>query len=304
MEVIRIQAATLARHIQEHGVEYQVIFERDPSLFWARNKDYLMANESAYNLPVGLLMGIISSERSWGELSLFTVTLDEEVVGMAMHTGGDKPINVTRMPSLAVEKLVKEVVDRGVSPEKVAGPTATAKLCAELFRHHNGGDISVVMRMGIYELVEVTWPKNSGGSLICAQPEHREIAERFAELFVRECFPNDSAPIERSKDMVERLLPKGHIFFWKNSAGEFVSIAARNRETPNTTTISLVYTPSEQRARGYARLVVAHLSQLWLDRGKLACNLLTDLTNPASNRAYTSVGYRQISESRIYRLHR
>jgi len=262
-----------------------------------------MANESAYNLPIGLILGIISSERSWGELSFFTVTRGEEVVGMAMHTGGDKPLNVTKLPSLAVEALVKEVVSRGVSPEKVAGPTATAKLYAELFRHHNGGDISVVMRMGIYELLEVTWPQNAGGSLICAQPEHREIAQRFAEMFVRECFPNDPAPIEHSKDMVKRLLPKGHIFFWKNSAGELVSMAARNRETPNTTTISLVYTPVEQRGRGYASLVVAHLSQLWLDRGKRACNLLTDLTNPASNKAYTNVGYRQISESTIYRIH-
>jgi predicted GNAT family acetyltransferase len=47
---------------------------------------------------------------------------------------------------------------------------------------------------------------------------------------------------------------------------------------------------------------MAHLSQLWLDRGKEACNLFADLANPVSNRAYMSVGYVQLLESRIYTI--
>ncbi len=281
---------------------YQITYERDPVSFWATNKALLLSEESVYNLPIGLVLGIISAERTWEELSFFTVRHEQVIVGQAMHTGGDKPLLVTRMSPDAIKALVCDAIGRGLQPHKITGPIETAKFCAELFGEHMKSEVSVFMHQGIYELTEVTWPKSDGGTLVCGTVEERELALRYTESFVRECFPEESEPTVRATAMVDRLLPKGHIFFWQTPQGECVSMAARNRETPNTATLSLVYTPHEKRGHGYARLVVSHLSQLWLDRGKNACNLYTDLSNPASNKAYTSVGYEQVIQSCVYQL--
>ncbi len=48
---------------------YEITFGRDAKSFWDVNQASLSAHESAYNLPIGLLLGIISAERTWGEPS-------------------------------------------------------------------------------------------------------------------------------------------------------------------------------------------------------------------------------------------
>ena len=100
--------------------------------------------------------------------------------------------------------------------------------------------------------------------------------------------------------MTERHLNAGTLYLWKSADGQLVSIAAKNRETRNGATISLVYTPPEHRRRGYAGRLVASLSQHLLDGGKTLCNLYTDLSNPTSNGVYQRIGYTQIAESRFY----
>ena len=74
-------------------------------------------------------------------------------------------------------------------------------------------------------------------------------------------------------------------------------MAAKNRESRNAATISLVYTPKELRGQGYASRIVAKLTQKLLDEGKSKCNLFTDLKNPTSNSIYQKVGYRFLGES-------
>ena len=67
-------------------------------------------------------------------------------------------------------------------------------------------------------------------------------------------------------------------------------MATANKETPEYTCISWVYTAPEARCRGYAAALVAHISRLILESGKTPF-LYTDLANPCSNRAYANVGF-------------
>ena len=281
---------------------YDVTFERDPQSFWDANAELLLRRESEYNLMIGITLGIISSERLWGELSFFTVRHGDEIVGQAMHTGGDKPLILSSMSEEAIEALVEATIANDFIPERVSGPAETAEYCANVFAARRGARAHIFQRQGIYELREVIWPSADGGKLISGAQEHRELTREWAEHFVRECFPEEPAPRAVAEDMVKNRLDAGHVYFWQTAEGDIVSMAGRNRESPNTATISWVYTPPQKRGRGYARSVVAHLSQLWLDRGKKACNLFTNLANPASNKAYVSVGYEQLREARIYSI--
>ncbi len=63
-----------------------------------------------------------------------------------------------------------------------------------------------------------------------------------------------------------------------------------------------MYTPSEERGRGYASNLVAEVSARMLDDGAAACFLYTDLANPTSNAVYRRIGYEQVAESSMIRF--
>ena len=60
--------------------------------------------------------------------------------------------------------------------------------------------------------------------------------------------------------------------------------------------IGPVYTPPDQRRRGYAGAVTVAVSQLAADRGAEQVVLFTDLANPTSNALYQRIGYRPVED--------
>jgi predicted GNAT family acetyltransferase len=66
--------------------------------------------------------------------------------------------------------------------------------------------------------------------------------------------------------------------------------------TPNGIRIGPVYTPPDERRRGYGSALTAALTQQLLDGGRRFCFLFTDLANPTSNRIYQQIGYRAVSD--------
>jgi len=54
-----------------------------------------------------------------------------------------------------------------------------------------------------------------------------------------------------------------------------------------------VYTPPDQRGRGWASNAVAEVSGLIQAGGARVC-LFTDQANPTSNKIYAALGYRQV----------
>jgi hypothetical protein len=83
---------------------------------------------------------------------------------------------------------------------------------------------------------------------------------------------------------------------WLWDAGGPASMVQTTRRTTHGATVSYVYTPPEDRGRGYASAVVAALSQHLLDSGFEFCTLFTDLANPTSNHIYQQIGYRPVAD--------
>jgi len=83
---------------------------------------------------------------------------------------------------------------------------------------------------------------------------------------------------------------------------EPVCMAGIARETKNVSVLGPVFTPTEHRRKGYASICVAQLSQNILDSGKLNCALLTDLSNPTSNKIYQTIGYEAVADWDHYML--
>lgn len=87
----------------------------------------------------------------------------------------------------------------------------------------------------------------------------------------------------------------GRVAVWEHD-GRAVSMAYSSWANGGVTRISGVWTPVEQRGRGYASGVVAGLSDERIGAGE-RCMLYTDLANPTSNAIYQALGYRRIGDS-------
>jgi predicted GNAT family acetyltransferase len=57
-----------------------------------------------------------------------------------------------------------------------------------------------------------------------------------------------------------------------------------------------VYTPPEQRSRGYASACVGDLTRRLLQEGRELCRISTDLTNRTTNKIYPALGYRPVCD--------
>ena len=103
-----------------------------------------------------------------------------------------------------------------------------------------------------------------------------------------------TAPAAALADAVGRIAT-GCLWLWEDG-GEPVSMVYASPAHGGVSRISLVYTPSRLRRRGYASACVAAASAIQTDLGH-RCMLFTDLANPTSNDIYQAVGYRRCGDA-------
>jgi predicted GNAT family acetyltransferase len=75
--------------------------------------------------------------------------------------------------------------------------------------------------------------------------------------------------------------------------GVLVYVTGASRPIFGVSRIGPVYTPREQRGRGYAGATVAAVSRRLLDEDARVC-LFTDQANPVSNALYERLGFRPV----------
>jgi predicted GNAT family acetyltransferase len=73
-------------------------------------------------------------------------------------------------------------------------------------------------------------------------------------------------------------------------------MAGRTRPAAGVVRIGPVYTPPEQRRRGYGGAVTVAVTQAALGDGAASVVLFTNLANPTSNALYVRLGYRPVSD--------
>ena len=134
-------------------------------------------------------------------------------------------------------------------------------------------------------------PASTSGDLRLARPEDVPLLADWFEAFSEETGTLRPQP---GVQIAETGVADGQIYLWDN--GGPVSMSVWSRPTRNSVTISAVYTPGNERARGYASACVAALSQRLLDEGREFCCLYTDLSNRTSNDIYMSIGYKPVCD--------
>ncbi|TLN23844.1 GNAT family N-acetyltransferase, partial [bacterium] len=173
----------------------------------------------------------------------------------------------------------------------------TSEQFATLWAQRTGCRFQVTRRERTFELRSVIPPLPLPGLLRPAAETDLPLLAEWTRAFSIEALHEDLSP-EDALEMTATRIEDRLLFVW--DAGGAVSMAATTRPTIHGITVSLVYTPSRQRGRGYASNCVAALSQRMLDEGYQFCTLFTDLANPISNHIYQQIGYRPIADFNEY----
>ena len=233
----------------------------------------------------------------------WAVVRDEhgEVAGLAMRTARTPPhpMFVLPMPDDAALALARTVHARGESVGGLNGSLPAAEVCAGELARLQGDTVEVAQHTRLFELGDLVAPTGVPGSLRSATLDDFDLAQEWVDRFMYD------ADVQAGRDPDahgrEEILPEdlrkkielGTYWFWLDDAGERVHLTGANPPSYGVARIGPVYTPPEQRRKGYAGAAVAQVSQLFLDQGARVC-LYTDQANPTSNGVYVALGYRPV----------
>lgn len=80
-------------------------------------------------------------------------------------------------------------------------------------------------------------------------------------------------------------------FIWGNG-NKIISMANISHRSKRHARINEVYTRPDMRGKGFASMIIAELSKIIFSEGMVP-TLYTDLRNPASNKAYKNIGFKE-----------
>lgn len=264
---------------------------------------YLVRDEARHNLILGISSTLMQKPDLHPVFDLWVASDGDEVTGAALRT---PPFNlVLAQPSNdpALDALVDRMIAEGQDLPGVVGATPEVERFVGAWTSEHDVDAAIVFRHGIYELREVMQVPSAPGGARPVTPEDREQVIAWAIAFADEVLPEETDR-ERHVRLIDarlRATADAGLWLWEDG-GAPVSLSGYGGSTPNGIRIGPVYTPPQNRGRGYATSLVAQQSHWLLGGGRSLCFLYTDLDNPTSNALYRRIGYRMVAEAREVRF--
>jgi len=143
--------------------------------------------------------------------------------------------------------------------------------------------------MGYLECNKTIQPKHVDGYLDTATRDDEQTLTNFIYEESREMERQKELSLEEAKEIFEKRMDMGTYYVWKNDSGKIVAQAIY-RITDGGAKVAGVYTPPEERCKGYAANLIYNLTDKLLSEGKHV-SLYTDYKYIPSNKSYKNVGY-------------
>ncbi len=195
--------------------------------------------------------------------------------------------------------LARALHERGEEVRAVNGALPTTQVVAEETARLTGGRAEVEERMRLHLLGDLVAPPRVPGRLRLAVPDDVDLALEWFGAFESDAAEQAGrtaphGPLEpQDEPMMLARIDQGRLWFWEDTDGHPVHLTGANLPVFGVARVGPVYTPKEQRGRGYASAAVAQVSQVLRDQSAQVC-LFTDQANPTSNKIYEALGYRPV----------
>ncbi|MBX9996335.1 MULTISPECIES: GNAT family N-acetyltransferase [Priestia] len=257
----------------------------------------LAKNEVLHNLALGILHSLHENSKP----NFMGVILKDSRAALVLLQTHPRQIILSQIQQLtedelsAAAELLQEIDIPGLVGERQTVLYLSQKL-ADL----KNQEASLKMDQRIYRLDKVKKAADADGVLVKARLEHLPLVTEWIWEFMGVI--GEPVSKEQAAKTGEAFIKAGRLFLWEVN-GKYVSIANATRPTAHNITINYVYTPLEERKKGYASSCVSTLSQLMLDEGFQTTSLYTDMTNPTSNKIYMEIGYEHVADSALVLFH-
>lgn len=204
------------------------------------------------------------------------------------------PLLVSEVDGSQAQELMELWLEHDPGIPGVSGVPGAAEAVERSWAGLTGGHSRCRMRDAMHQLEQVIDPPlPPAGELKMAREEDRALLVAWEVEFVREAGVIAQAGAEADRTVTRRLAGDCQ-YLWHD--GPPVSTVAISPEVAGIVRIGPVYTPPEQRGRGYASAAVAGVCHRVLAAGASRCMLFTDLTNPTSNKIYAALGFRRFGD--------
>ncbi|MDQ0186287.1 GNAT family N-acetyltransferase [Cytobacillus kochii] len=256
----------------------------------------LLEKEDVFSLFFGVLQAIKAG--NYENPFMATIEEDGKVLALFQMTP-PHPLNLIFVDEIRLEEImdlfIKNMVALEISFRSIISLKPWAYKVAKKWEIKTGMTHQLLMDQGLYRLNKVNETlEHSPGTWRYAEESDSTLIEKWFNLFESDTGLPIS-PIEHVKKRVAMFLKEREVFLWEDK-GKIVSMMKKSRPTKNGVTVTLVFTPKEERKKGYARTLVTAVSRELLKDFDF-CVLYTDMMNPTSNKIYREIGYARIADS-------
>ena len=270
----------------------EIIHHADASELIALAGACLEAHESENNLLLGLAYALAEDPLRYGsEPPLLLSVLEQgEVVGVAVMTPPRRIILSKFVANVkeAIAHLVRHLLETDTPIPGVVGPASAAQAFADCWAEAVPSALPETMRMRVFEARTVADVPPAAGVLRLASMDDLPLMAQWIDAFSQEAL-GEPADRDKAKKSAERFIADKQLYIWDCNGP--VSIAKTTRPMRNGISVTAVYTPPEQRNKGYATSCVASLTKKLLSERYSFCSLFADQSNPTSNSIYAKIGY-------------
>jgi predicted GNAT family acetyltransferase len=264
----------------------------DPAAFLEAASPLLLEDEARHNLILGIAGTLRDHPSHYPEYGLWLAEDAGETAGAALRTPPHNLV-VARPRDDSVLGALAEAIDD--DPPGLVAAEPEAGVFAAAWAAKTGATPRTKRAQGVFSLDRVEVPDPVSGQLREAGIDDRPLLLEWFRAFMKEAIGESPDEASTALAVDHRLeADSAGVVLWED--GHPVSLAAFGNPTPNGIRIGPVYTPPDDRRRGYASALVAELSELLLEERQF-CFLFTDLANPTANRIYEQIGYRRVCEA-------
>lgn len=143
--------------------------------------------------------------------------------------------------------------------------------------------------MGFLICKEVKEPKECNLKMILSKEEDKEILTKYWFDDCNEMNGVEGISMEQASKDVDEYIATKKFYVLKNGDGKIVCMAGY-KLLDEQARIGHVYTPKEERKKGYAANLIYQITKMLLEEGFVPL-LYTDYNYIPSNRAYINAGY-------------
>lgn len=264
--------------------------------FEAKAKPFLMENEDVYSLFYGVLQGIKAGRYENPFMAMIEV--NDHIVALFQMTP-PHPLNLIIIDESKMDDILMlashELSERKLPIQSAVGLKSVVNAFSEKWQKTSKCKARLLMDQGLYRLDKVDQSlERSPGSWRYARRDEAPFLATWYKAFESDTGLKNS-PLAEIKKKVNQFLEDEEVFFWEDK-GKVVSMMKKARPSERGVTVSFVYTPQEERKKGYATTMVAAGSEELLKTYDF-CVLYTDMMNPTSNKIYQEIGYQKIADS-------